>query len=102
MIGTNAEDVRIEGGVVELAERKTIRNDRLTERMAVGEEVRSVEQFPVPQPADGTGLSVCVENPSTERGLVEALDGESGDVTAPSVRDLYRLGIRNSEPAVVD
>jgi hypothetical protein len=41
-IRRDADDVRIEGGVVELAEREAVGNDRLTPRVAVRQDVRSL------------------------------------------------------------
>ena len=38
-VGRDADEVAVEGGVVELAEREAIGNDRLAQGMAVGEDV---------------------------------------------------------------
>jgi hypothetical protein len=42
-VGRDADEVAIEGGVVELAERQAVGNDRLTEGMAVGEDVGGLQ-----------------------------------------------------------
>src|SRR5579862_8085072 len=88
--------------MVELAECEAVRDNRFTTRVTVGENVRGVEQLSMAQPADGAGVSVRGKNASAECGLVEALDGQSRNVTAPGIRDLNRPGVRNPEPAVVD
>jgi len=38
-VGRDADEVAVEGGVVELAEREAVGNDRLAQGMAVGEAV---------------------------------------------------------------
>ena len=51
-IGTDPEDVRVKGRVMKLAEGETVGHDWQTERMAVGEDVRRVEEPGVLEVAD--------------------------------------------------
>jgi hypothetical protein len=45
--------------MVNLAETKAVRNSRLSLRMAIGENVRGVKKFDMPQMADSALLAVC-------------------------------------------
>lgn len=60
----------IEGSMVELAQRETVRNDRQCLRMFVRENVRGIQQLSVPQPANRTALAVRAENANAELLLV--------------------------------
>ena len=66
-VGSHAEDMAVEGGVVQLAHCQTIRDHRKTLGMAVGKDVGSVEQLAVAQPADGTLLAVGVDHVLAEQ-----------------------------------
>ena len=53
-----AKNVRVERGMVELAEGESVRNDRLAARVPIGEDVRGFEKLAVTQPADRTRLTI--------------------------------------------
>jgi hypothetical protein len=53
-IGPDTENVAVKGGVVDFAQRQSIRHDWLAEGILVADDVRCVEQVALAQPADGT------------------------------------------------
>ena len=55
-VGRDADQVAVEGGVVELAERQAVGNDRLSQGMAVREDVSGFQQLVMAEPADGAAL----------------------------------------------
>ena len=69
-IGADSEEVTIERRMVELAQCEPVRHERLTQRISVGDDVRCVEQLVVVEAAQGTGLTVRMENADSERALV--------------------------------
>jgi hypothetical protein len=66
----DAENVRVERGVMELAERKPVTNGRFTVRMAVGQDVSGFEQLRVLQVADRAAPLVRLEHTFSEPLLV--------------------------------
>ncbi len=56
-VGRDADEIAVEGGVVELAEREAVGNDRLPQRMAVGEDVSGFQQLAMAEPADGAAAA---------------------------------------------
>ena len=55
VIGTNADEVPIEGRMVQLAQGQAVRHDRLAALIRVGDDVGGVQQLFVLQPAQGGG-----------------------------------------------
>lgn len=100
----DAEDVPIEGGVVDLAQRNPIGDHRVAVRMPIREDVRGLEQFDVPQPANRAALTVGPEDAGTKLLLMHPPLGEHRDVLAANRRG--RLGHPGLEwddrPPVVD
>ena len=43
VVGVNGEEIAVEGGMVELAEREAVRNSGLPFRVSIGNDVRSVQ-----------------------------------------------------------
>src|SRR5439155_4724725 len=82
-IGRDADEVAVEGGVVELAERKSVGNDRLPKGMAVREDVRGFQQLVMAEPADGAALLVGAEHALAKAPLVQALPDHRGHVLPP-------------------
>ena len=72
VVGSNAEEVAVEGGVMELAQRQPVR-DGWFSLVGVGHDVRGVEQLRVPETAEGALAPVGVEDALPKRALVEAL-----------------------------
>lgn len=95
VVGAHAQDVAVEGGVVQLAERQSVRDDRLPERVRVGQDVRGVQEFAVTQTAHGARLPVGGQDTLPEADLVQALLNQPGDVTAPRIV-LQRRGCTSS------
>src|SRR5882724_9396737 len=52
-VRTNADNIGVEGGVMQLAEGQAVADPGFTFRMAVGEDVRGVEKLHVAQSANG-------------------------------------------------
>ena len=73
VVGPDAEDLRIERGVVQLAEREAVWNDRMPLRMPVWQNVRGLEEFLMPQMAHCAMRVVCREDALAERLLVQPL-----------------------------
>src|SRR6266849_7916406 len=84
-IGSNTQDVRVERGVVELAQSEAIRNDRFSKRMFVGQYVSCIQQLLVAQSAYGTGFVIGVQNPHAEERLMKPPGHQRGEVS-PSWR----------------
>ena len=70
VVGPDCEEQAVEGGVVQLAERDAVADNRFALGVAIGSDVRSVEQFLVVQAAQGTSLLVRPDDPFTEHDLV--------------------------------
>jgi hypothetical protein len=68
-VGRDADEVAVEGGVVQLAEREAVGNDRLAQGMAVGEDVGGFQQLVMAEPADGAALLVGAEHALTKAPL---------------------------------
>src|SRR5262249_6169911 len=65
-VGTHTENVPIERGVVELAQRKTVGNDGLAARVPVREDVGGVEKLRMPQPTHCALFAVGSEHSLTK------------------------------------
>src|ERR1700687_907348 len=83
VVGTHTENRGIECGVVKLAERQSVRNDRLTARVAVGKDVSRVEKLTVTKSTDCAGAPICVQDTFTESSLVESPKRQDGHGAAP-------------------
>src|SRR5438034_1282684 len=79
----DADEVAVEGSMVELAEREAIRNHRLSKGMAIREDVGGFQQFVMAEPADGAALLVGAEHSLAKAPLVQALPDHRGHVLAP-------------------
>lgn len=84
-IGPDADQVLIEGRMVELAERESVLHDGETERVGVRDDVSGVEQRLPLEAAERAALLVGTQYAYTERALVQALSRRDGDVLAPGV-----------------
>lgn len=71
--GTDPDDVAIEGWMMELAQRQTVGNGWLSQRVTVGQDVRRVKELVVPEPADCAGLVIGAYNSLAELRLVKAM-----------------------------
>jgi len=69
-IRRDADDVGVECSVVQLAEREPIGNHRLSQRMAVWQNMRRLEQFVMAEAANGAALLIGAQNALTEATLV--------------------------------
>ena len=84
VVGSDADEVTVEGRVVQLAQRQPVPDGRFASGFGVGHDVRGVEEFGVPEAAEGALSPVRVENPLAETSLMEAMPYGSGDVLAPT------------------
>ena len=82
-VGRDADEVAVEGRVVELAEREAVGNDRLPQRMAVREDVSGFQQLVMAEPADGAALLVGAEHALAKAPLVQALPDHRGHILPP-------------------
>ena len=87
VIGPDPDDVRIEGGVVQLAEGKPVGHDRSSLWMAVRQDVGRVQELRVlSQTTDGAPHAVGLEYSRPKGSLVHAfLDQPDGIATQASV-----------------
>lgn len=80
-----SEDITVEGSVVDLAERKPVRDTRLAVRFAVRDDVRGVEELGVLDVADGAVVVVGIEYNHTKRLLMKPCQGQRRNIS-PQVR----------------
>jgi hypothetical protein len=78
----NAENGSIEGRVVDLAQCETIGDARLTEWIAVLDDVSRVEEFAMTKPAHRTAIPIGSKHALPKTALVETLLGGHRDVSA--------------------
>lgn len=92
-IRPHADQLLIEGSVMELAERERVGDFRFSRWIRVRNDMRRVEEFSVPQAAQRTALSIRSKNAPPELFLVYPADRRHFDI-APSEFALCRR-IRN-------
>jgi hypothetical protein len=68
-VGAYADQLGVERGVVELAQRQSIGNDRIPLRCPIGNDVSSVEQLGMVQTAHGAALAARAEHAGWKRRL---------------------------------
>ncbi len=73
--------------MVNLAQRKSVADDRLALLVQVGEDVGRIKQLRVTQVAHRAAFPVRLEYTLAEGSLVKSLDGEPGDVSATHLID---------------
>ena len=90
--------------MVQLAQRQSVRHDRLAARMAVGQDVHRVEQLLVAQAVDGALLAVGPQDPLPELLLVHALLADARHVRSAYGLLRIRAGelVGRGDPPVVD
>ena len=71
VVGRNADEVLVEGAVVDRAEAQTVLYDGLAASLGVADDVRRVEQPHLPERADRAAVVVRGEHESAEAPLVE-------------------------------
>ena len=81
-------NVCVERAMMERAQGNAVRHDRLSPRMAIGQDVCSVQQLLVPQPAHRAVVPVGLDYPQTERLLMQAVLDLSRDVATSALRVL--------------
>jgi hypothetical protein len=84
-IRANAENVLIVRRVVELAEGKSIRDERLPEGMLVRKDVRGVQKLPVAQTTNRAAFSIRSQHTLAEPGLMEPVASLDCHVGATSI-----------------
>jgi hypothetical protein len=90
----NADDVAIEGGMVEFAQCKTVGYQGLAARMGVGKDVGGVQQLDVVEPAHGARLPVGLQHPLAEGELVKAVARQARHVGPAGIVDDLDAQIR--------
>ena len=70
LVGSDADDVVIESGMVDLAERQSVLHDGQPLRVSIWQDVCRVQQGHVTQPADGALAIIRLDDLSSEQGLV--------------------------------
>jgi hypothetical protein len=82
-IRADTEDIPIEGGMVQRAERHAIGDDGLASRVAVRQDVGGLEQLQIPKPADRASLLIRSQHSLPERLLVKPSLRDDGHVRSP-------------------
>ena len=82
-VGRDADEVAVVGGVVELAEREAVENDRLPRGWPSVENVSGFQQLVMAEPADGAALLVGAEHALAKAPLVQALADHGGHILTP-------------------
>lgn len=72
-VRTHTENVAVERGMVQLAKGQAVGNRRFTFRMAIGEDVRAVEQLPMTKTANCARFSVRPEHSCAKAMLMKSL-----------------------------
>src|SRR5258708_6368165 len=75
----DSQDVAIEGGVMQLAQRKAVGDDRFASGMAIGQDVRRLQQLLVTEPADRALRPIRLQHPLPKALLVDATLREPRD-----------------------
>ena len=88
VIRGDAQNVRVERAMMERAQRNTVRHDRLSLRMAIGQDVCRLQQLLVLQLADRAMALVGLDYPQTERLLMQPLLDLARDVATSARRVL--------------
>ncbi len=81
-VGIDADEVLVEGAVVDRAETEPVADDGVAGLLGVGDDVGCVEQADLLQPADGAAVAVGGQHRTAELRLVDPLLDLSDDVTA--------------------
>ena len=102
VVGANGEEEAIERGVVELAQCDAVADDRLALGVAVGRDMRGVEELLMAQPTEGAALGVRANDPLAEGGLVEPAAKGVGHIRAPRLGGVLTDGAGPDEFAISD
>jgi hypothetical protein len=79
----DAQHADVERNVVDLAQRQPVRDDGLS-TLRVREDVRSVQQLPMPEPTDAAADPVRLHHTLAEAALMQPLPCQAGRVLAAS------------------
>src|ERR1035437_8541926 len=83
VVGPDGQEKAVECGVMKLAEREAVADDRIAFIIGIGDDVRRVEKLLMTESAYGALLAVCVEYLLTELLLVESPADCGGYVLPP-------------------
>ena len=86
-IRTDADDVAVEGSVVQLAQCQPIRDHRFAPHMGIRENVGGIEQLHVVEAAHCAGLPIGTEHAVAEGELMNSVTRQSGQVAPPGIVD---------------
>ena len=107
VVGPDGEKEPIERGVMQLAQRDAVADDRLALGVAVGRDVRCVQEFPMPESTERASLGVRSNHPLAEGDLVQPTAERRGHIRTPGLGhvlsgDQRTQGIALSRVEVVD
>jgi hypothetical protein len=85
VVRPNTDNVVVERGVMDLAHRDPVRDERVT-AFGVAQDMSRVEKFSVAQRADRASVFVRVEDPRPEEWLMEPLTDRAVGIPAPGVQ----------------
>ena len=101
-IGPNAKNVAVECGVMQLAHRKPVRNDRFSHRVAVRKDVGCIQQLCMPQAAYGAAFAICAKDVLPERDLMKPLASKTSDVLPTRLVDDIWTKVGPDHPRVIE
>jgi hypothetical protein len=79
-IGSDPDEVLVEGSVVELAEGQAVRDHRGSERVHIRHDVRCIEKLLMLEPTERASLAIRAQHPQPKGTLVEPLPSGDRDV----------------------
>jgi len=88
VVRTKAEELPIEGAVMESAEREPVADEWLSSRLGIGDDVRRVKQLFMTQAAEGALSLIGLEHPLAESPLMQTDPNDPGDVAPASTVSL--------------
>ena len=91
----NSHDVPVEGGMMDLAERQTVRDARIPTLVLVRHDVGGIQQLAVPEATHCALLAVSGDHALAERFLMQPSPDRGGDVL-PSDQRLFRRQLRRA------
>jgi hypothetical protein len=94
VVGPNGEEEPIERGVMQLAQGDAVADDRLALDIAVGRDVRRVQEFLVSESAQRASFRVRSNHPLTEGDLVQPTAERCGHIRTPRLGRVLTDGQR--------
>ena len=73
VVRADTKNVSIVGGMMDLAERKPVGDDRGASVIVVGDDVSGIKQFNMTESTDRASAAICIDDNVSKRTLVETV-----------------------------